>query len=50
MMMIMLLEIEDFNALIYNKLFFDEPVKNKQKAYKNVSKCRKIMILQQEIY
>ena len=30
----MLLEIENFNALIYNKLFFDKPVKNKQKAYK----------------
>ena len=28
-----LLEIKDFNELIDNKPFFDQPVKNKQKAY-----------------
>ena len=28
-----LVEIEDFNALIDNKPFFDQPVKNKQEAY-----------------
>ena len=26
-------EIEDFNSLIDNKPFFDEPMKNKQEAY-----------------
>ena len=28
-----LVEIEDFDALIYNKPFFDQPVKIKQEAY-----------------
>ena len=28
-----LIEIKDFNALISNKLVFDQPVKNKQEAY-----------------
>ena len=28
-----LIEIKDFNALIDNKSFFDQPVKNKQEAY-----------------
>ena len=27
---------EDVNALIYNRPFFDQPVKNKQEVYKNV--------------
>ena len=31
-----LVEIKDFNALIDNKPFFDQPVKNKQEAYENV--------------
>ena len=30
-----LVEIEDFNALINNKPFFDQPVINKQEVYKN---------------
>ena len=30
---IALIEIKDFNALIDNKPFFDQPVKNKQEAY-----------------
>ena len=29
----LLVEIKDFNALIDNKPFFDQPVKNKQEAY-----------------
>ena len=29
----LLVEIKDFNALIYNKPFFDLPVKNKQGLY-----------------
>ena len=28
-----LVEIKDFNALIDNKPFFDQPIKNKQEAY-----------------
>ena len=31
-----LVEIKDFNALIDNKPFFDQPVKNKQDAYKKL--------------
>ena len=32
-----LVEIKDFNALIDNKLFFDQPVKNKQEAYEKLT-------------
>ena len=28
--------VEDFNALIENKPFFDQPIKNKQEAYENL--------------
>ena len=31
-----LVEIKDFNALIENKPFFDQPVKNKQEAYEKL--------------
>ena len=31
-----LVEIKDFNALIDNKLFLDQPVRNKQEAYVKV--------------
>ena len=31
-----LVEIKDFNALIYNKLFFEQLVKNKQEAYQKL--------------
>ena len=31
-----LVEIEDFNALIDNKTFFDKPVKKKQEGYKKL--------------
>ena len=31
-----LVEIKDFNALIDNKPFFDQPVKNKQEGYENL--------------
>ena len=34
-----LVEIKDFNALIDNKLFFDQPLENKQEAYKQ---CRNV--------
>ena len=33
---ILLVKIENFNALIDNKPFFDQPVKNKQEAYENL--------------
>ena len=29
-------QIKDFNSLINNKPFFDQPVKNKQEAYENL--------------
>ena len=33
----LLIEIKDFNALIYNKPFLDHPVKNKQELFeKNI--------------
>ena len=32
----LLVEIKDFNALINNKTFFDQPVKNKQEAYEKL--------------
>ena len=31
-------EIKDFNALIYNKSFFDQPIKNKQEVYESLVK------------
>ena len=45
-----LVEIKDFNALIDNKPFFDQPVKNKQEAYENLSKCHAMMTTQQETH
>ena len=33
-----LVEIKDFNPLIDNKLFFDQPMKNKQEAYEKLVK------------
>ena len=32
------IEIKDFKALIGNKTLFDQPAKNKQEAYENLSK------------
>ena len=31
-----LVEIKDFNTLIDNKLFFDQPAKNRQEAYEKL--------------
>ena len=46
-----LVEIKDFNVIIDNKPFFDQPVKKKnKKRMKNPSKCQEMMIMQQEIY
>ena len=36
-----LLEIKDFNALIENKPFFDQPVKKKQEAYEKLIEMSK---------
>ena len=44
-----LVETKDFYALINNKSFFDQPVKNKQHEYVKL-KCQEMMIIQQEIY
>ena len=40
-------KIKDFNTLIDNKLVFDQPNK---KHMKELSKCQKVMIIQQAIY
>ena len=45
-----LVEIKDFNVLIDNKPFFDQPTKSKHEAYKNWLKCQETMIIQQESY
>ena len=36
-----LVEIEDFNVLINNKSFFDQPLKNKQEVYEKLIKMPK---------
>ena len=44
---ITLVEVKDFNALIDNKPFFDNPVKHKKhKAFKNLSKYQEMMTIQ----
>ena len=40
-----LIEIKDFNVLIDNKPFFDQPKKNKI-SMKNVLKCQETIIIQ----
>ena len=47
---VLLVETKDFNALIDNKPFFDQPVNNKHETYKSLSKCQEMMTIQQEIY
>ena len=39
-----LVEIKDFNALIYKKSFFDQPVKSKPEAYEKRIKVNYICI------
>ena len=36
-----LVEIKDFNVLIDNKSFFDQPIKNKQESYEKLIKMKK---------
>ena len=42
--------VEDFDALIDNEPFFDQPKKSKEKRMKRSSECQEMMTLQQEIY
>ena len=44
-----LVETKDLYALINNKSFFDQPVKNKQHEYVKL-KYQEMMTIQQEIY
>ena len=45
-----LVEIKDFNVLIGNKPFFDQPVKTNKKRMRNLLKCQEMMTTQQETY
>ena len=45
-----LIKINDFNALIDNKPFFDQSVKSKQQAYKKLTECQEMITIQQDIY
>ena len=45
-----LAEIKDFNALIYNKPFFDQPMRNKQKTYGTLAKMLIMGIKQHKTY
>ena len=45
-----LVEIKDFDALIDNKPFFDQPVKTNKKHIRNLLKCQEMIIIQPEIY
>ena len=45
-----LLETKDFNVLIDNNPFFDQPIKANQKRMKNLSKYQELMIMHQETY
>ena len=45
-----LVEIKDFNALIGNKLFLDQPIKANKKRMKNFSNYHETMIIQQGTY
>ena len=44
-----LFEIKDFNILIDNKPFSDQPQRKKQEAHEKLSKCQETMIMQQGI-
>ena len=46
----LLVEIKDFNALIINKLFLDQPAKKSNKRVKKFMKYQEMMTVQQEIY
>ena len=44
-----LVKNKDFNTLIGNKPFFDQPINNKQEAYEKLVEMSRTMITQQEI-
>ena len=43
-----LIEMRDFNVLIGNKTFIDQPLIIKQEAYKILSNCEEKMTIQQK--
>ena len=43
-------EIKDFDPLIDNKLFIDQPLKTNEKRIKNLLKCQATITIQQESY
>ena len=45
-----LVKIRDFNSLIHDKTFLDEPEKTNKKHLKNYGNVKEIMIIQPEIY
>ena len=44
-----LVEIKNFNVLIDNELFFDQPVVANKKCMKNLLKCQEMIALQEQI-
>ena len=47
----LLVETKDFNVVIDNKLFLDQPVKKtNEKCMRNLSKCQETTMLLQKIY
>ena len=47
---LLLVEIKDFNLLINNKPFFDQPIKTNKKHMKSLLKSQEMMTIQQETY
>ena len=45
-----IVEIKDFNALLDNKPFFNQPVKNEQEMYEKLFEMSINITIQQEIY
>ena len=45
-----IVEIKDFNVLLDNKPFFNQPVKNEQEMYEKLFEMSINMTIQQEIY
>ena len=44
-----LVEIKDFNALIENKPFFDQPVKTNKERMKSLLKCQEMMAIHRKL-
>ena len=45
-----LIETKDFNVLINDKPVFEQPIKNKQEAYKKLSKYQETMNILEETH